>query len=132
MDCLNLPNFLCLGPELTTQDQVDELKDLGRRILNMAAECDADDFDLRLRDVFELYCKMQSWKVALRNSRHGLSHPREPLDSFPSLYTRPRMPKRYLTQHWLRLRTGIGVQPSAPAAARIIQMQQVLLEKQIS
>ena len=53
-----LPNFLFLGPELITQDHLDEIRDLGiKRILNMAAECD-DDKGLRLREVFDRYVKI--------------------------------------------------------------------------
>ncbi|KAJ7756164.1 hypothetical protein B0H16DRAFT_693693 [Mycena metata] len=48
-----LPNFLFLGPELTTPAHVAELQSLGvRRILNIAAECD-DDHGLHLRTVFK-------------------------------------------------------------------------------
>lgn len=47
-----LPNFLFLGPELTTEDHVQELLALGvKRILNIAAECD-DDQGLQLRKRF--------------------------------------------------------------------------------
>ncbi|KAJ3557065.1 hypothetical protein NM688_g1674 [Phlebia brevispora] len=50
-----LPNFLYLGPELTSEGQVESLLSLGvRRIVNIAAECD-DDHGLRLRDRFERY-----------------------------------------------------------------------------
>ncbi|KAF7971971.1 hypothetical protein HWV62_19369 [Athelia sp. TMB] len=50
-----LPNFLYLGPELTTPEHVEQLKALGvKRILNIAIECD-DDHGLGLRDVFERY-----------------------------------------------------------------------------
>ncbi|EAU87608.2 MAP kinase phosphatase [Coprinopsis cinerea okayama7 len=53
-----LPNFLYLGPELTSQEHVDELKSLGvKRILNIAAECD-DDQGLGLREVFEKYLRI--------------------------------------------------------------------------
>lgn len=53
-----LPNFLYLGPELTTPEHVEELRGLGvRRILNIAAECD-DDNGLKLREVFEKYYKI--------------------------------------------------------------------------
>ncbi|KAJ6553960.1 hypothetical protein DFH09DRAFT_1166325 [Mycena vulgaris] len=53
-----LPNFLFLGPELTTPAHVAELQGLGvRRILNIAAECD-DDHGLHLRTVFEKYIKI--------------------------------------------------------------------------
>jgi hypothetical protein len=53
-----LPNFLFLGPELTTHEHVDELKRLGvKRILNIAAECD-DDNGLQLREIFERYNKI--------------------------------------------------------------------------
>jgi hypothetical protein len=50
-----LPNFLYLGPELTTEKHVTELKTLGvKRIINIAAECD-DDHGLRLRENFDRY-----------------------------------------------------------------------------
>jgi predicted protein tyrosine phosphatase len=53
-----LPGFLYLGPELTTSEHVEELRELGvRRILNIAAECD-DDHGLRLKEVFEKYVKI--------------------------------------------------------------------------
>ncbi|CAA7262105.1 unnamed protein product [Cyclocybe aegerita] len=53
-----LPGFLFLGPELTAQEHVDELVELGvKRILNIAAECD-DDSGLKLREVFEKYHKI--------------------------------------------------------------------------
>lgn len=50
-----LPNFLYLGPELTSTEHVEELKTLGvKRIINIAFECD-DDHGLGLRDTFERY-----------------------------------------------------------------------------
>lgn len=53
-----LPNFLFLGPELTTEDHVQELQALGvKRILNIAAECD-DDQGLQLRRRFDSYTKI--------------------------------------------------------------------------
>lgn len=53
-----LPNFLFLGPELTTEEHVQDLKELGvKRILNIAAECD-DDQGLRLKEVFDRYYKI--------------------------------------------------------------------------
>ncbi|KAF9649684.1 hypothetical protein BDM02DRAFT_3113324 [Thelephora ganbajun] len=53
-----LPNFLFLGPELTIEDQVQELLVLGvKRILNIAAECD-DDQGLQLRKRFDSYTKI--------------------------------------------------------------------------
>ncbi|TFK37708.1 hypothetical protein BDQ12DRAFT_685144 [Crucibulum laeve] len=53
-----LPNFLYLGPELTTPEHVQELQELGvKRILNIAAECD-DDNGLKLKEVFERYVKI--------------------------------------------------------------------------
>ncbi|KAI0830191.1 hypothetical protein BC628DRAFT_1408349 [Trametes gibbosa] len=53
-----LPNFLFLGPELTTEEHVDELLSLGvKRILNIAAECD-DDHGLRLRERFDRYIRI--------------------------------------------------------------------------
>ncbi|KAI6161544.1 hypothetical protein EDD17DRAFT_1586684 [Pisolithus thermaeus] len=54
-----LPGFLYLGPELTLPDHVAELKELGiRRILNIAAECDADDYGLDLHREFERYVRI--------------------------------------------------------------------------
>ncbi|KAI5990468.1 hypothetical protein EDD15DRAFT_2109484, partial [Pisolithus albus] len=54
-----LPGFLYLGPELTLPDHVTELKELGiRRILNIAAECDADDYGLDLHREFERYVRI--------------------------------------------------------------------------
>ncbi|KAG6335055.1 hypothetical protein ID866_4033 [Astraeus odoratus] len=54
-----LPGFLYLGPELTLPSHVTELKALGiRRILNIAAECDADDYGLDLRHEFERYVRI--------------------------------------------------------------------------
>ncbi|KAI0270730.1 hypothetical protein BC834DRAFT_529918 [Gloeopeniophorella convolvens] len=53
-----LPQFLYLGPEITTEEQARELERLGvRRILNIAAECD-DDHGLHLRQRFERYVKI--------------------------------------------------------------------------
>ncbi|KAI0776779.1 hypothetical protein BD413DRAFT_661703 [Trametes elegans] len=53
-----LPNFLFLGPELTSEDHVEELLSLGvKRILNIAAECD-DDHGLRLRERFDRYIRI--------------------------------------------------------------------------
>ncbi|KIJ47366.1 hypothetical protein M422DRAFT_28973 [Sphaerobolus stellatus SS14] len=54
-----LPNFLYLGPELTTTDNVQELQALGvKRILNLAVECDPEDHGLDLRGNFERYVKI--------------------------------------------------------------------------
>ncbi|KAH9922338.1 uncharacterized protein BXZ73DRAFT_91625 [Epithele typhae] len=53
-----LPNFLFLGPELTTEEHVEELQALGvKRILNLAIECD-DDQGLNLRQRFERYIRI--------------------------------------------------------------------------
>ncbi|EJU00569.1 hypothetical protein DACRYDRAFT_117059 [Dacryopinax primogenitus] len=50
-----LPGFLYLGPEPSTDEEVEQLLDLGiKRILNMAEECD-DDQGLGLRRKFEMY-----------------------------------------------------------------------------
>lgn len=50
-----LPNFLFLGPELTTEEHVEQLRAHGvKRIVNIAAECD-DDHGLQLRERFEKY-----------------------------------------------------------------------------
>ncbi|GJJ13953.1 hypothetical protein Clacol_008210 [Clathrus columnatus] len=54
-----LPNFLFLGSELTTSENVKELQNLGvKRILNLAAECDPNDHGLDLRNSFERYIKI--------------------------------------------------------------------------
>jgi len=54
-----LPGFLYLGPELSLPAHVVELKELGiRRILNIAAECDADDYGLALDHEFERYVRV--------------------------------------------------------------------------
>lgn len=54
-----LPGFLYLGPELTEQAHVNELLELGvRRILNIAIECNEDDYGLNLARVFERYSKI--------------------------------------------------------------------------
>lgn len=48
-----LPNFLFLGPELTEPSHVEELRELGvKRILNIALECNEDDFGLNLKEKF--------------------------------------------------------------------------------
>jgi len=53
-----LPNFLFLGPDITAEEHVQELLDLGvKRILNLAIECD-DDHGLRLRERFERYVRI--------------------------------------------------------------------------
>lgn len=58
-----LPNFLYLGPEMTTEEHVEELKGLGvQRIVNLAMECDKNDYGLRLGEVFDRY-----YKIAMRD-----------------------------------------------------------------
>ncbi|KAL1406816.1 hypothetical protein Q8F55_006225 [Vanrija albida] len=53
-----LPSFLYLGPEITTQQDVEALQALGvKRILNVAFECD-DDEGLGLRQEFDRYLKI--------------------------------------------------------------------------
>ena len=53
-----LPSFLFLGPEITSEDDIEVLKRLGvKRILNVALECD-DDEGLMLRDKFERYYRV--------------------------------------------------------------------------
>lgn len=53
-----LPGFLYLGPELTEEEHVQELKKLGvTRILNIAEECD-DNLGLHLREKFEKYIRI--------------------------------------------------------------------------
>ena len=52
-----LPGFLYLGPEISSDDDVEELKQLGiKRILNVAIECDNED--LNIVDRFERYLKL--------------------------------------------------------------------------
>lgn len=53
-----LPKFLYLGPEISSQDEVNELKKLGvQRILNVAIECN-DDEGLHLNEHFERYLRI--------------------------------------------------------------------------
>ncbi|ORY24985.1 hypothetical protein BCR39DRAFT_545481 [Naematelia encephala] len=53
-----LPSFLFLGPEISSQEDVDTLKRLGvKRILNVAIECD-DDEGLKLKENFERYLRV--------------------------------------------------------------------------
>jgi hypothetical protein len=53
-----LPNFLFLGPEISSNEDVEVLQRLGiKRILNVAIECD-DHEDLRLKERFEKYMKV--------------------------------------------------------------------------
>lgn len=51
-----IPEFLFIGPEITTEEEVEALKNKGvRRILNMAFEC--EDF-LGLKEKFDRYLKL--------------------------------------------------------------------------
>src|ERR1051325_10627730 len=51
-----VPGFLFLGPEITKENEVEELKDKGvRRILNMAFECEDC---LGLKEKFDRYLKL--------------------------------------------------------------------------
>lgn len=53
-----LPNFLYLGPEITSESEVQALRNLGvERILNVAAECN-DDAGLDLRNRFDRYVRL--------------------------------------------------------------------------
>jgi hypothetical protein len=53
-----LPHFLFLGPEITSDEDIEELRRLGvKRILNVAIECD-DDGGLRLRERFDRYLRV--------------------------------------------------------------------------
>lgn len=48
---------------MTSPEHVAELKGLGvQRIVNLAMECDKDDYGLRLGDVFDRY-----YKIAMRD-----------------------------------------------------------------
>ncbi|KAG8933221.1 hypothetical protein FRC01_010372 [Tulasnella sp. 417] len=51
-----VPGFLYLGPEMSTEENVEELMGFGvKRILNMAIECEPDDYGLDLDKRFEKY-----------------------------------------------------------------------------
>lgn len=51
-----VPGFLYLGPEMSTEENVEELMSFGvKRILNMAIECEPDDYGLDLDKRFEKY-----------------------------------------------------------------------------
>lgn len=53
-----LPGFLYLGPEITNDEDVEALQQVGvKRILNVAMECD-DESELGLKRVFERYLKI--------------------------------------------------------------------------
>lgn len=53
-----LPSFLYLGPEITSEAEVQKLHDLGiKRILNVAVECDEGE-RLRLQDRFDKYVRL--------------------------------------------------------------------------
>jgi hypothetical protein len=53
-----LPSFLYLGPEITSKEEIEELKSMGiRRILNVATECE-DNQGLGLAKEFEKYHKI--------------------------------------------------------------------------
>ncbi|KAF9260422.1 hypothetical protein L218DRAFT_1079330 [Marasmius fiardii PR-910] len=54
-----LPGFLYLGPAPSTPSHLVTLQDLGvKRVLNMAIECNEDDYGLALGSVFEKYTKI--------------------------------------------------------------------------
>ncbi|KAL0057120.1 hypothetical protein AAF712_016251 [Marasmius tenuissimus] len=54
-----LPGFLYLGPAPSSPSHVNTLTDLGvKRILNLAMECNKDDYGLGLDSVFEKYTKI--------------------------------------------------------------------------
>ncbi|KAJ7619390.1 hypothetical protein FB45DRAFT_157497 [Roridomyces roridus] len=75
-----LPNFLFLGPELTTPEHVAALQTLGvRRILNIAAECD-DDHGLNLRTVFKYHKIPMRDTVEEENIARGVHEVCEILD----------------------------------------------------
>ena len=84
-----LPNFLFLGPELTSDDNVRELQGLGvKRILNLAAECDPDDHGLNLRSSFDRYVKIAMRDtVEEENIGRGVREVCECLGECPELYT---------------------------------------------
>ncbi|KAG8895127.1 hypothetical protein FRC00_007940, partial [Tulasnella sp. 408] len=51
-----VPGFLYLGPEMSSEENVEELTGFGvKRILNMAIECEPDDYGLDLDKRFEKY-----------------------------------------------------------------------------
>lgn len=82
-----LPNFLFLGPELTSHEHVRELQSLGiKRILNIAIECD-DDQGLRLREKFERYTRIPMRDtVEEENVAHSVHEACEALGKTLSVY----------------------------------------------
>ncbi|KAG5653144.1 hypothetical protein H0H81_002136 [Sphagnurus paluster] len=75
-----LPNFLYLGPELTTPEHVEELQQLGvKRILNIAIECD-DDQGLNLKEVFKYHKIPMRDIVEEENIARGVKEACEILD----------------------------------------------------
>lgn len=68
-----VPSFLFLGPDITSQDEAEQLKALGiKRILNCAVEVsdksgeshatnDSSDNTLRLKGIFDKYLKIPMW-----------------------------------------------------------------------
>ncbi|KAF5376084.1 hypothetical protein D9615_007736 [Tricholomella constricta] len=75
-----LPNFLYLGPELTSSEHVEELQDLGvTRILNIAIECD-DDQGLNLKGTFKYHKIPMRDIVEEENIARGVKEACEILD----------------------------------------------------
>ncbi|CAG8516230.1 2842_t:CDS:2 [Funneliformis mosseae] len=66
-----IPGFLYLGPEITKEEEVDELKTKGvKRILNMAFECDDC---LRLKEKFDRYLKLNVKDSVEEDVENGLN-----------------------------------------------------------
>ncbi|CAI2165589.1 18504_t:CDS:2 [Funneliformis geosporum] len=66
-----IPGFLFLGPEITREGEVDELKDKGvMRILNMAFECEDC---LGLKDKFDRYLKLNVKDSVEEDVENGLN-----------------------------------------------------------
>ncbi|KAG8908983.1 hypothetical protein FRB99_000086 [Tulasnella sp. 403] len=54
-----LPGFLYLGPEMSSDEHAEEVESLGvKRVLNMAMECEPEDYGLDLSRRFERYMKV--------------------------------------------------------------------------
>src|SRR6266480_724222 len=65
-----IPGFLFLGPEITKEIEVEELKEKGvRRILNMAFECDDC---LGLKEAFDRYLKLNIKDSVEEDVENGL------------------------------------------------------------
>ena len=95
-----LPGFLFLGPELTEEPHVEQLRALGvKRILNLAMECDADDHGLQLAERFEKYSKIPTRDtVEEENIVRGVREACDILGTFPPPRSSPPAPADWPVQ----------------------------------